>query len=125
MNRRTIFFIIGLLTLPFILTLGPIFLAPILCCIAIKKLCNDWNRNLRRCMCCVHICCVFFCILPFFLIFFVLSIALGIVAGALAGTILLIPAYVLHIYLYSRTVYWWNQEKIDKREEKNQETKKI
>lgn len=41
-----------------------------------------------------------------------LSLALGTAFGCLAVAILIIPAYVLHIFWFSRMIYWWCKSRV-------------
>lgn len=48
-------------------------------------------------------------------------IALGAALGAIALGIGIIPGYLIHLYLFLRTLYWWCKPRVKKQQKKKEE----
>lgn len=51
---------------------------------------------------------------PFFLIYIAIVIGLAAVLTALTTVIIVLPSYVIHIYTFGRTLYWWRKSRVKK-----------
>ena len=99
-------FLLGIVLLPLILTLGPILMglfygiyAGSYCCIGIQR------SYISSCLCKLIL---YLFAIPGFFITVGLATAIGCLAAGI-GALLTVPLEIVHFCIFFRSVYWWNK----------------
>lgn len=125
---KTLLFLLGFILIPLVFVLGPILcgigygFAGGFYCIGSMSGCIRYGVC-YNCNILVKIF-MFFISLPVFCIVLAFCIAIGALGTALA-TLAIIPALLIHSWMYFRTIYWWNKSKSRKKKPKIQKNSKM